>query len=151
MKSTDENICGTCSECCFVMGVDELNKKDHETCIHVFKKGGGCKIYKDRPASCQSYECCYYTWKEAGADIPIGLRPDRCHVVIDFIPTLNAHFIRCQKQYYPDALKNPMLIKLIGGMVLQGLTVVMMVDGVPQGKFREDKVHVKNLEPAPNF
>jgi len=54
------NKCGDCTECCFVMGVEALNKAQYQKCEHICK---GCTIYDQRPDSCKSFNC---TWLLSG-------------------------------------------------------------------------------------
>ena len=77
--------CGSCSLCCKLIAVRELNKAPGLWCAHARP---GCKIYgtPERPASCGVFNC---AWLErvphAVGDklaLPDSLRPDRCHVVL---------------------------------------------------------------------
>ena len=68
------NECGPCTECCFAMGVNELDKKANEKCGHCFK---GCKIYDERPSACRHFVC---TW--LSSDWPKKYRPDRINAVV---------------------------------------------------------------------
>ena len=45
--------CGSCSMCCYVMGVEDIGKPKSQWCQHC-KPGKGCSIYADRPATCKS-------------------------------------------------------------------------------------------------
>jgi len=44
--------CGSCSACCTVTGVPEIEKGTYEACKHA-----GCGIYADRPGSCRTFGC----------------------------------------------------------------------------------------------
>ncbi len=48
--------CGTCSLCCKVVGVEELNKPIGAWCPHC-KRQNGCAIYQARPPSCRTFVC----------------------------------------------------------------------------------------------
>jgi hypothetical protein len=50
--------CGTCSLCCYVYSVPELNKPAGHWCIHS-KLGLGCGIHAIRPPACSQFLC---TW-----------------------------------------------------------------------------------------
>lgn len=48
--------CGSCSLCCKVIAVDELQKPAGQWCIHS-ARGRGCKIHDVRPPSCRAFFC----------------------------------------------------------------------------------------------
>ena len=72
--------CGSCSHCCTVLRVDELNKLAGEHCIH--QRGSeGCGIYETRPPICRGYRC---LWLQGGLED--DERPDRTGGVVDLEP-----------------------------------------------------------------
>jgi uncharacterized protein len=80
---TETNHCGTCTLCCKIMGVSELDKPANVWCQHC-AKGKGCTIYETRPASCRIFDCLWLQSQqrpEAERFIP-ALRPDRSRVVL---------------------------------------------------------------------
>lgn len=68
------NKCGSCTECCYVMSVDALDKPNFKKCDH---QCVGCNIYEARPASCDNFNC---TWLLSGWDK--SLRPDKINMVL---------------------------------------------------------------------
>src|SRR5258708_34908707 len=48
--------CGSCSMCCYVMGVEDIDKPKSQWCRHC-KPGKGCSIYDNRPATCKTFAC----------------------------------------------------------------------------------------------
>jgi hypothetical protein len=48
--------CGSCSMCCYMMGVEAVDKPKYRWCQHC-KTGKGCSIYAKRPAVCKSFAC----------------------------------------------------------------------------------------------
>jgi hypothetical protein len=74
--------CGTCTRCCELVPVKELNKASFTPCRHelgLFAIRPGCAIYPVRPHGCRSWKCLWLkddTW-------PDELRPDRCGIVVD--------------------------------------------------------------------
>lgn len=50
--------CGSCSACCVLTYIEELNKPVHEPCVHL-KKCGGCGIYEVRPQVCRKFQCAW--------------------------------------------------------------------------------------------
>lgn len=52
--------CGTCSACCTVMGVKELDKPVDTPCSHCAPKSSKpCLIYEARPESCRVFWCAW--------------------------------------------------------------------------------------------
>ena len=69
--------CGTCSLCCTVLRVDELDKRAGDDCLH--QRGeNGCGIYESRPAICRSYQC---LWRQGGLED--DERPDATGGIVD--------------------------------------------------------------------
>ena len=50
--------CGTCSLCCKVYSIAELNKPAGQWCPHL-ARGPGCTIYKSRPQDCRQFFCAW--------------------------------------------------------------------------------------------
>ena len=48
--------CGTCTMCCKVMGIKEIEKPSGQWCPHCLP-GKGCGIYAERPGSCRAFYC----------------------------------------------------------------------------------------------
>jgi hypothetical protein len=71
--------CGSCSACCTVLGVVEIDKDEFTPCSHVApgSEEGGCAVYGSRPASCEAYECLWL----AGALPEDDDRPDKLGIV----------------------------------------------------------------------
>jgi len=77
--------CGSCSACCTVIGVPELDKGAYEPCEHLCEVG--CGIYADRPGSCRTFECQWLRGMlEVDGTIDPALRPDSCGVILDYQP-----------------------------------------------------------------
>jgi hypothetical protein len=76
------NDCGTCTLCCKLMGVVELDKPACAWCRHV-DRSRGCTIYESRPPSCADYECVWLVSQRLPAPLPPELRPDRSRVMLN--------------------------------------------------------------------
>lgn len=74
--------CGECFVCCVLTTVPELSKPTGTVCQHC---DHGCKIYPERPVSCQLFAC---GWLRG--DLPEWARPDEVHVMIE---PLSDHFM----------------------------------------------------------
>ncbi len=69
--------CGSCSLCCKVMRIDELDKPMGAWCRH-FKAGVGCGIHGSHPQPCRVFQCMWLI----SPTMPDQVRPDRSKVVI---------------------------------------------------------------------
>ncbi len=59
--------CGTCTLCCKVAAVEEMNKHNGVWCSHC-KSGQRCTIYDRRPPSCRSFYCQWMLEKGLGPE-----------------------------------------------------------------------------------
>lgn len=83
--------CGTCTACCTVFSISELEKPAGKTCEHAC---AGCMIYEKRPQTCRTYFCLYADEKAAALDLPEWARPDKIGVILNGDgPDLNEHHI----------------------------------------------------------
>jgi hypothetical protein len=115
------NLCGSCSLCCKVMSVEELDKPKNTWCSHC-EKGKGCQIYHspERPASCQAFTCLWLLTQKLdnpSLRLPERYRPDRTRVVVEIpgnLPYRAAIF--WTDSAYPAAItskENQHLIKML--------------------------------------
>ena len=74
-----ERICGTCSLCCKLTYIPELNKSIDTWCRHARPGSGGCSIYSERPASCQSFIC---GWLSGAREFGDEWFPARCKMIV---------------------------------------------------------------------
>lgn len=71
--------CGTCSLCCKVLAIRELDKPTGVWCPNV-RKGSGCGIYADRPSVCRDSDC---LWLQSPDDaVPEEFKPERVRAVL---------------------------------------------------------------------
>jgi hypothetical protein len=130
--SDKPNACGTCTACCRVYAVPELNKPAGPWCQHCIV-GKGCAIYEKRPQLCVDYQCLWLQ-SQGRADprerLGDELRPDRCKVVFSPIargdmstdPNMMA---ATTMPGAPDAWRRPAAKKLIDRMTDAGMRVVV--------------------------
>lgn len=73
-----ERTCGTCTLCCKLMEITDLNKPGGTLCQHC-AVGKGCKIYEARPGQCREWRCGWlrnpHMWDDT-------LRPNECGFII---------------------------------------------------------------------
>lgn len=73
--------CGSCSLCCFLPRIEELNKPPNKWCQHCNPGPKGCTVYNNRPADvCNVYECGWLQDRK-GEVFPDQMRPDLSHVL----------------------------------------------------------------------
>jgi hypothetical protein len=66
-RTVTGRACGTCTLCCKVAAVEEMNKPNGAWCSHC-KSGSGCTIYDRRPPSCRSFYCQWMLEKGLGPE-----------------------------------------------------------------------------------
>jgi len=59
--------CGTCTLCCKVAAVEEVDKRNGVWCLHCVS-GKRCTIYQQRPPSCRSFYCQWMVEKGLGLE-----------------------------------------------------------------------------------
>ena len=77
MSTAPARTCGSCSLCCKVLKIEELQKPMGAWCPN-FKAGSGCSVYGAHPPSCQTFQCLWLI----SPTMPDSARPDRCKVVL---------------------------------------------------------------------
>src|SRR5262245_56782665 len=87
--------CGTCSLCCKVLFVADLNKPENVWCRHASPPGCGCAIYATRPEGCKGFICNWLTDSTLGED----WKPERSKIVLS--PSLGGRGLRVSVD--PDA------------------------------------------------
>lgn len=73
--------CGSCSLCCKVYNIVEIEKAAGRWCGHC-KPGRGCKIHAERPRQCADFEC---LWRLDPA-MPAQWKPDQAKMVATIHP-----------------------------------------------------------------
>ncbi len=95
LPSLSRESCGSCSSCCYLIAVPELNKLENQLCKY---EHNGCSIYKKRPFGCRNFRC---EWLMSHEDVdkvpwPISLRPDNSHVIFAVAHmSVNGKIVEC--------------------------------------------------------
>ncbi len=79
-KRCPVNECGTCTLCCKLVHVHEIDKPVGKWCPHC-SLGKGCQIYEARPTECKTWNC---LWLQGAFGNDPDLRPDKCKVVVGY-------------------------------------------------------------------
>ena len=74
--------CGTCTMCCKVYRIDDLEKPAGKWCVHC-AIGSGCKIYDSRPQQCRAFDC---VWVQS-EDLPASWKPELSKIVFSVWPS----------------------------------------------------------------
>ena len=69
--------CGSCTLCCKVFKIAELDKPAGRWCTHV-RAGAGCSIHDEKPVSCQVFQC---LWLSAPT-LSDEWKPERARFVV---------------------------------------------------------------------
>lgn len=109
-----ENYCNTCTLCCKLMSVIELNKPRCVWCKHIASNKNSCTIYEERPEGCKEWTCGWFSSQRSAIPLPAEMRPDRSHVVIS--RGVKSIWFHCDPDY-PDAWQKGNTHKLINNLV----------------------------------
>lgn len=115
--------CDSCTACCKIMKVRELDKPANVWCRHC-RIGSGCGIYEERPESCRVYECLWLKTQRMDKPIPAALRPDRSRVVIGTI-NQGEDLILYVSPDRPDAWKRGEFGHFVADMKRRGIAVTV--------------------------
>jgi hypothetical protein len=147
--------CGTCTLCCKLLHIAELQKPKDHWCPHVVPRKG-CGIYATRPGSCQAFQCLWLVdaslgeeWKPAKSKFVIAIEPRRLAVYVDagaVRPWMREPYLSHLKKISAQGLD-------VGAMVLvieNGETVLILPDrGVMLGVVASDDRIVLNKVMTP--
>lgn len=106
--------CGSCTVCCRLLYLPELNKPLGVMCDHC--TGIGCGIYEERPQVCRDFRCAYHQ----AETVNLALRPDHCGVLFEKL-TDDIMFGLVD----PEAEHHPHLNGQITSFMKEGLNVVI--------------------------
>ena len=85
--------CGSCSLCCKLPFIEELEKPSGKWCQHCAPGKGGCTIYPSRPLTCQRFMCLWLTtadlddrWKPTTAKMVLFLENEGNRIAVHVDP-----------------------------------------------------------------
>lgn len=119
--------CGSCSACCHVLPVDDVNTVFMDDCQHQME-GGGCSIYDARPLNCRGFQCFWLMldelcssplWQKRFAKfLGIDYRPDKLGAMVEMliVPKLGGADVAFDVSLASRA-RNPMRDNLISRLM----------------------------------
>jgi hypothetical protein len=118
--------CGSCTLCCKVLAVAELEKPGGVWCPHC-RPGKGCGIYETRPQECRTFRCLWL----ADPQFPEELKPERSKLVFALDATKKRVIAYCDPGR-PLAWKEAANYRLLKNMAIvsaeSGRQVVVMLN-----------------------
>lgn len=75
--NTPGKSCGTCSLCCKLVYVEELQKPAHQWCVHN-RPGKGCAIWGEHPEVCKAWQCGWILMPQ----LDERWKPERCGFIL---------------------------------------------------------------------
>jgi len=119
--------CGSCSLCCVVFDIPELEKPPGEPCRHL-EPGGGCAIHSSRPRTCHDFFCGWRLDPNLGPE----WKPDVSGLVFWVARHYSALMITVDPAR-PDAWKQEPYYKALknvsGHFIAQGRNLIVMLRG----------------------
>ena len=116
--------CGTCTACCKIMQVHELDKPANRWCPHC-RIGRGCRIYEARPESCRAFECIWLRTQHGQKPLAHELRPDISRVVLSTTRDDRDGVVVNVSPDRPNAWKTGAMGQLVSEMLRDGITVLV--------------------------
>ena len=151
--------CGTCSLCCKVVGVEELNKPIGAWCPHC-KRANGCTIYERRPQSCRTFMCQWLLaeglgpeWKPDLAKFAL-LKSDNGRHLTAFVDPgtpgawRRSPYYETLKQWAKLGLPATGLVRLVDVMIGERCIVILPDRDVDMGMLKPDEMIQLRRKPA---
>jgi len=140
-----EGRCGSCTLCCRLTAIPELQKPLNTWC-HCCEINKGCRVYKTRPQSCRKFECVWYKKR----DLLPELRPDRCGVMFEKLFGTNTYLALLSSEN-SRAWHVPPVKTAILGLLESGAVVIVLIGTgtekhllLPIGKTEEEVIEELN-------
>jgi hypothetical protein len=149
--SASRRDCGTCTLCCKLLAVQEIEKPRGIVCAHC-DEGRGCRIYESRPKQCRLFNCYFLTnsrlreqWRPSKSRMVVVVSPDGLRIAANVDPDRpgawrREPFYSTLKEWSRKAVERPGII----GQVLVSIgkhTVVVLPDrNIDVGIVEDDEV-----------
>jgi hypothetical protein len=151
--------CGTCTLCCKILRIAELEKPAGTWCAHC-DPGKGCRAYSDRPAECRSFICHWLVaphlgdeWKPNRSKIVLAGQGDGNRILAHVDPgspsawKASPYYERLKEWARNGLRSDPQVVVIV---VVKGhVTVVLPDKDVDLGPFDSGRITIsKTMTPA---
>jgi hypothetical protein len=152
--------CGTCTLCCKLLAVQEIEKPAWTMCAHC-DEGRGCRVYDSRPKQCRLFNCHFLTnrklrehWRPSKSRIVLVVAADGMRIGAHVDPERPAAwrrepFYSALKEWARMSVATPGVI----GQVLVSIgkhTIVILPDrDVDLGLVEDDEIVITEGRPGP--
>ena len=159
--SVPRRRCGSCTLCCKLLAVQEIQKPAWTLCTKC-DEGQGCRIYDARPAQCRLFNCHFLTnsglreqWRPSKSRIVVVVAADGMRIGAHVDPDRpgawrREPFYSTLKEWARKAAQTPGLL----GQVLVSIgkhTIVILPDrNVDVGSVEDDEVVITEALPGPS-
>jgi hypothetical protein len=141
--------CGSCTLCCKVYHVPDIDKVAGKWCEHC-KPGRGCGVHDARPAQCADFNCLWRT--EEG--LTPAWKPERAKMVLSIFPHTGFIYVQVdpgapqawRKQPYHDQLR-----RWAASSLQKGRHVIVFVNDVATLIMPDQDVPLGVMNPADGF
>jgi len=141
--------CGSCTLCCKVYHVAEIDKIAGKWCQHC-KPGKGCGIHDALPEPCADFNCLWRTEETLAAE----WKPDRARMVLSVFPQNGFIYVQVdpgapsawRKQPYHDQLR-----RWAASSLQQGRHVIVFVNDAATLIMPDQDVPLGPMNPADGF
>ena len=116
LKPAQARECGTCTMCCKLIEVTELEKPQNVWCKQC-KPGKGCGAYDTRPSDCRTFYC---GWM-ADLSFDDSWRPDRAKFIMTYEPGTDRMFIVCDAGFPGAWRREPFYARLKSFLTAPGM------------------------------
>jgi hypothetical protein len=99
--------CGSCTLCCKLFPVPDLEKPAGKWCRHI-AQGRGCGIHESRPPVCRAFNCQWLYNAELGPE----WKPEACKFVMSIYPGSNSLVVTGDPGFPRNWAREPYLGKL---------------------------------------
>jgi hypothetical protein len=141
-KCNDDN--SSCSLCCKLYGVAELNKPANKWCPHVHA-GHGCTIYPNRPESCVDYQCLWLKSQTTDAVLSAELKPNKSKVIFDLNGSGTLLVARVDPAYKGN-INNPAVVRFMEAAMRSGIIVYIICGEERRLYGSDDKALLQKIE-----
>ena len=152
--------CGTCTQCCKLLAVKEIDKPAGTPCRHC-EEGRGCQIYSTRPKACRAFNCYFLTnpklreeWRPSKSRIVLVVDPDGQCIAAYVDPERpgawrREPFYSMLKSWAKDALSRPGQMGQVLVCIGKRTFVIFPDRNVDMGEVESDEIVVTRASPGP--